>query len=539
MTSPLRQGVMSLPLNRLAWFKPDYVYTMRVLYDGEWREVDLVMSDQPVSSKYMVKTVNYKSLSLTGDHIQLTQRGQIKTSQLTTNDFIQMNVSVDSSSAFAEDDAAYQSGFTIGACFAIGDESSIKEDEKEADDQELKYGVTTTIDYIEFSKLPKYDLETLIHYLCCGMLSMHRDAIETLRVQVDGSYFLDDLPRGSVELSDNTIKLLFNSHSISDSMGFYRQIKSYDWDTEYRYIKPLDESKGMLAGLYTMIPNSVTEDGNELCLPSDIMNCDLQERLGLLDGLMINTDYDNTASSLYPHIILMMESLATLLSRQSMMFEETIYGIVERITKKESSDSDGNSEEDYSVSVSIEPLTKVYSICIFDMRSPKKLDEVESDTIGSLSLNNSGFDIGGDSNEDGSYNREKEKIIVLAVFKASKYESYNPPYDPTNNNWGYNNHYSSSISIGGSYSYGSSSSTSDDDSEDGEPPSTVNVNIKYYNYKAIDAIYGTDYIVKDGKVYFRVSSVEQQNCNEYKFDFKFDSSSKQYFTLHNGVIVHI
>ena len=234
----------------------------------------------------------------------------------------------------------------------------------------------------------------------------------------------------------------------------------------------------------------------------------------------------------------MMESLATLLSRQSMMFEETIYGIVERITKKESSDSDGNSKEEYSVSVGIEPLTKVYSICIFDMRSPKKLDEVETDSIGSLSLNNSGFNIGGDSNSDGSYNREKEKIIVLAVFKASRYENYNPPYDPTNNNnWNYN-HHSSSIGVGGSYRYGSSSSSSDDGDSD-EPPSTVNVNIKYYNYKAIDAIYGTDYIVKDGKVYFRVSSVQQQSCNEYKFDFKFESSSKQYFTLQNGVIVHI
>ena len=547
MTSPVGQGITSLPLDRLAWYKSDYVYTMRVLYDGEWRDIDLEMSDNPVSSKFVIKTVNHKSIAVTPDHIQLTQRGQVKTSELTTDDFIQMNISVDSSSSFAEDDAAYQTGFTIGACFAIGDESSIESDESEADDEELKYGVTTKIDYIEFTKFYKYDLETLIHYLCCGLLTMHRDAIETIRVMVDDKYYLDDYPRGSKTLNNNTIKILFNSNSISHSMGFYRQIKSFDWDKDYVYKKPLDESKGMLNGLFTLIPNSVTDDNNELCLPSDIMNCDLQERLGLLDGLMINSKYDNIISSLYPHIILLTESLATLLSRQSMMFEETIYAIVERITKKETSSDEGDSSEEYNVSVGIEELTKVYSICIFDMRSPKKLTEVESGSIGSLSLNNSGFNIGDSGKsetslggevdiETGYSEKSGEKTIVLKVFKASRYEQATDNNPNNNYNpWSYGGN---SINIGSSYTYGNSTD-SEGNSERSEPPSIVNVNIKYYNYKAIDASYGTDYVVKDGKLYFKVSSVEQKSSNEYKFDFKFDSASKQYFTLQNGMIVHI
>lgn len=554
MVSPKRQGILSLPLDRLAWYKSDYVYTLRVLYDGQWRETELVMSDQPVSSKYIVKTVNHKTLSLTPDHIQLTQRGQIKTSELTTDDFIQMNASADTSTAFHEDDAAYQTGITIGACFAIGDESNIEEAEQEADEEQLKYGVTTEINFIEFTKLPKYDLEKLIHFFCCGLLTMHRDAIETLRVQVDDSYYLDDYPRGSKKLDNNTIKILFNSHAMADSMGYYRRIKSFDWDTDYVYKRPLDESKGMLDGMFSMIPNSVTDDGNEICMPSDIMNCDLQQRLGLLDGLMINTDYDNTASTLYPHITLMMESMATLLSRQSMMFEETIYGIIMRVNKKESSDGEdeGESSEEYEAEVNIEEITKVYNINIFDMRCPKKLDEVETDFIGTIPLKDTEFSAGDETNEDGSYEREKDKIVILQVFKASKYEESDPPEGDGGNkiNTNINKPTSSAgsssgsksnketVDLGEKFTYGSSTN-SEGETEEEDPPKNVKVNIKYYNYKAVEAINGTDYVIKDGKIYFRVSSVSNESCNEYAYNFKFDSASKQYFTLQNGVVVHI
>ena len=95
-----------------------------VFHNGSWVKGKIVRL--PKRKVYRVTTANKKEILVTDNHINVTQRGDVKTSDLTTNDYLMFNNNAIYSFKEVDKNLTYEQGYLIG--MYLGDGSMLNED---------------------------------------------------------------------------------------------------------------------------------------------------------------------------------------------------------------------------------------------------------------------------------------------------------------------------------------------------------------------------------------------------------------------------
>ena len=95
-----------------------------VFHNGSWVKGKIIRL--PKRKMYKIVTANKKEILVTDNHLNVTQRGDIKTNELTTNDYLMFNNNAIYSFKEVDKNLTYEQGYLIG--MYLGDGSMLNED---------------------------------------------------------------------------------------------------------------------------------------------------------------------------------------------------------------------------------------------------------------------------------------------------------------------------------------------------------------------------------------------------------------------------
>lgn len=114
-------GIHHLTFKELADFSYDDTrWNLTVYHNGSWKQCKLVILPKNDKKMYKIVTSNNKELFVTNDHIHSTNRGDIKTDELTTDDFLAFSSRQLDSFSEKCSNYTYEQGYLIGAYLGDG-----------------------------------------------------------------------------------------------------------------------------------------------------------------------------------------------------------------------------------------------------------------------------------------------------------------------------------------------------------------------------------------------------------------------------------